>query len=156
MIPGPPEVREDIALNNPTCNYWEQRLAQTVKDSGVDPSQVEFGFLPIILGFLNEIQTDYTKRISFVEDQLELEENAHKSTKFLLDQVTWKDKTITSNREHQQIEPLLPPMPVLTKRQRKGLDPITHTRPLPPKASGSTPEPPPTIPPPPPQGPTAP
>src|SRR6266852_7084427 len=140
-IPGPPMVREDIALNNPSCNYWEQCLAQTVTDSGVDPSQVDFGFLPIILGFLSEIQTDYTRRISFVEDQLELEENAHKSTKFLLDQVTWKVKTITSNREPQQIEPLLPPMPTLTKRQRKGLDPITRTGPLPPKASGSTPNP---------------
>src|SRR6266852_2528774 len=76
-IPGPPMVCKDIALNNPTCNYWEQRLAQTVTDSGVDPSQVDFGFLPIILGFLTEIQTEYTKRISFVEDQLELEEVAH-------------------------------------------------------------------------------
>ena len=87
-IPGPPQVREDIALTNPTCNYWEQRLAQTVTDSGVDPSQIDFGFIPIILGFLSEIQTDYTKHISFVEDQLELEENAHKSTKSLPDQVT--------------------------------------------------------------------
>src|SRR5712691_2145177 len=154
-IPGPPPVREDIALKNPTCNYWEQRLVQTVTDSGVDPSQVDFGFLPIILGFLNEIQTDYTKRISFVEDQLELEENAHKSTKILLDQVTWKVKTITSNREPQQIEPLLSPIPALTKRQRKGLVPITRTGPIPPKASGSTPEPRPTIPPPPPQAPPA-
>src|SRR5712691_1905969 len=155
-IPGPPVVREDIALNNPTCNYWEQRLAQTVTDSGVDPSQVDFGFLPIILGFLSEIQTDYTRRISFVEDQLELEENAHKSTKLMLDQVTWKVKTITSNREPQQIKPLLSPMPALTKRQRKGLDSITRTGPLPPKSSGSTPEPPPTIPPRPPQAPTGP
>src|SRR6266849_6520468 len=81
LVPSP--VREDIALKNPTCNYWEQRLAQTVADSGMDPSQVDFGFLPIILGFLSEIQTEYTKRISFVKDQLELEENAYKNTKFL-------------------------------------------------------------------------
>src|ERR1700710_1689990 len=148
-IPGPPKVREAITLKNPTCNYWEQRLAQTVTYSGVDPSQVDFGFIPIILGFLTEVQTEYTKRISFVEDQLELEENVHKSTKSLLDQVTWKVKTITSNREPQQIEPLLSPMPALTKRQRKGQDPITRTGPLPPKTSGSTP------PSPPPQGPGA-
>src|SRR6266849_1246726 len=37
-IPGPPMVREDIALNHPTCNFWEQGLVQTVTDSGVDPS----------------------------------------------------------------------------------------------------------------------
>src|SRR6266852_3358342 len=148
-IPGPPMVREDIALNNPSCNYWEQHLAQTVTDSGVDPSQVDFGFLPIILGFLTEIQTDYTRRISFVEDQLELEENAHKSTKSLLDHVTFKVKTLTSNRENLQIEPLLSPLPPLTKRQRKGQEPITRTGPLAPIASGSTPEPTPTIPPPP-------
>src|ERR1700710_2862534 len=153
-IPGPPKVREAITLKNPTCNYWEQRLAQTVTYSGVDPSQVDFGFIPIILGFLTEVQTEYTKRISFVEDQLELEENVHKSTKSLLDQVTWKVKTITSNREPQQIEPLLSPMPALTKRQRKGQDPITRTGPLPPKTSGSTPENPSTINPPPPQAPT--
>src|SRR6266852_938853 len=148
-IPGPPPVRDDIALKNPTCNYWEQRLAQTVTDSGVDPSQVDFGFLPIILGFLTEIQTEYSKRISFVEDQLELEESAHKNTKVLLENTTYKVKTLTSNRENLQIEPLLSPLPLLTKRQRKGLDPITRTGPLPPIASGSTPEPTPTIPPPP-------
>ena len=79
-IPGPPPVREDIALKNLTYKYWEQRLAQTVTDSGVDPSQVDFVFLPIILGFITEIQTEYLRRISFVEDQLELEENAHKTT----------------------------------------------------------------------------
>ena len=50
-IPGPPAVHEDIALKNPTCNYWEQRLTQTVTDSGVDPSQDDFGFIPIILDF---------------------------------------------------------------------------------------------------------
>src|ERR1700709_1080402 len=50
-IPGPPAVREDIALKNPDCNYWEQRMAQAVSDGGVDPSQVDFGFLPIILAF---------------------------------------------------------------------------------------------------------
>src|ERR1700710_2340648 len=51
-IPGPPAVREDIALKNRTCNFWKQRLTQTVTDSGVDPSQVDFRFIPIILGFL--------------------------------------------------------------------------------------------------------
>src|ERR1700709_1385832 len=59
-IPGPPAVREDIALKNPDCNYWEQSMAQTVTDSGVDPSQVDFGFIPIILGFLTELQIELT------------------------------------------------------------------------------------------------
>src|ERR1700710_1004279 len=140
-IPGPPAVREDIALKNPDCNYWEQRMAQAVSDGGVDPSQVDFGFLPIILAFLAEMQTDYTKRLSFVEDQLELEENAHKNTKFLLENVAYKVKILTSNRENQQIEPILSPLPKLTRRQRTGQDPITRTGPIPPKASGSTPEP---------------
>ena len=45
-------------------------------------------------------------------------------------------------------------MPALTKRQRKGQDPINRTGPLSPKTSGSTPESPPTINPPPPQVPT--
>src|ERR1700710_1822025 len=140
-IPGPPAVREDIALKNPECNYWEQRMAQAVSDGGVDPSQVDFGFLPIILAFLAEMQTDYTKRLSFVEDQLELEENAHKNTKFLLENVAYKVKILTSNRENQQIEPVLSPLPTLSRRQRTGQDPITRTGPIPPKASGSTPEP---------------
>jgi hypothetical protein len=33
MIPGPPAVREDLNLKNPTCNHWEQCVAQTVSDS---------------------------------------------------------------------------------------------------------------------------
>src|ERR1700710_2666487 len=154
-IPAPPAVREDIALKNPDCNYWEQRMAQAVSDGGVDPSQVDFGFLPIILAFLAEMQTDYTKRLSFVEDQLELEENAHKNTKFLLENVAYKVKILTSNRENQQIEPILSPLHTLSRRQRTGQDPITRTGPIPPKASGSTPEPTPTppTPPPPPQEP---
>src|SRR4030088_2763464 len=45
-------------------------------------------------------------------------------------------------------------MPALTKRQRKGQDPINRTGQLLPKTSGSPPESPPTIKPPPPQAPT--
>src|SRR3978361_1688968 len=29
-----PSVRDDIVHQNPTCNYWEQCLVQTVIDSG--------------------------------------------------------------------------------------------------------------------------
>jgi hypothetical protein len=141
-IPGPPAVHEEIALKNPTINYWEQPLAQMVSDLRVDPSQVYFGFIPIIFGFLTQIQTEYTKRISFMEDQLELEVKLHKNTKSSLKHVTFKVKTLTSNRDNLQIEPLLSLMPALIKRQRKGLDPIIRTGLLPPKASGSTPEPP--------------
>jgi hypothetical protein len=111
---------------------------------------MDFGVLPIILGFITEIQAEYTKLISFLEDQLELEEQAHKYTKFLLENVSYKVKTLTSNRENLQIETLLSPLPPLTKRQRKGLESIATTGPLPPKATGSTPVPPPMIPPPPP------
>jgi hypothetical protein len=67
-----------------------------VSDGGTDPSQMDFGFLLITLAFLTEIQTEYTKRISFVEDQFELEEQAHKNTKFLLENVTYKVKTLIS------------------------------------------------------------
>jgi len=82
-------------------------------------------FLLIILGFLTEIRIEYTKRIIFIEDRLELEENTHKNTKFLLENMTFKVKALISNRENLQIEPLLSPLPLLTKRQRKGLDPIS-------------------------------
>src|SRR3978361_938214 len=54
-----PMVIDDIVHQNPTCNYWEQRLALTVTDFGKDPSQIDFGFIPIILGFLTEIHNDY-------------------------------------------------------------------------------------------------
>ena len=60
-VSSPPGVRDDIAQKNPTCNYWEQRLAQAITDSGADPSQIDFGFIPIILGFLMELETDYYK-----------------------------------------------------------------------------------------------
>jgi hypothetical protein len=111
---------------------------------------MDFGFLPIILGFITEIQAEYIKRISFVEDQLELEEQSHKSTITRLEYVTNKVQALISNRELKQIVPLLTPLPPLTRRQRKGLDPITNIGPSPTQAAGSTPAPPPTIPPPPP------
>jgi hypothetical protein len=154
-ISGPPAVREDIAQKNPSCNYWEQRMAQTITDSGADPSQIDFGFFPIILGFLTEIQADYCKRISFVEDQLDLEVSTHTTTKASLSDARKKLEIITSNRNLLQLEPLLAPLPQLTKRQRQGQDPILRTGPIAPKASGSTPEPIPP-PPPPPSAPPAP
>src|SRR3978361_1989064 len=142
-----PMVRYDIHHRDPTCNYWEQRLAQTVTDKGVDPSQTDFGFIPIILGFLSEIQKDYKEQATLIEDQLDLESAPHSSTKVRLSQLQAKFDIITSKRDGLQLEPLLSPMPPITKRQTKGLEPITRTGPLPPKASGSTPEPPPPPPP---------
>src|SRR3978361_1776141 len=112
-IPGLPAVREEIVAQNPNSNYWEQRMAQRVSDAGSDPSQVDFGFFPIILEFLTEIQSDYTKRLSFLEDLLELEENAHGVTKVTLNNLDKKFNTITSNREFHQMEPLLCPLPRL-------------------------------------------
>jgi hypothetical protein len=152
-LPGLPTVREEIVAQNPNCNYWEQRMAQRISDAGTDPSQVDFGFFPIILDFLTEIQADYTKRLSFLEDLLELEENSHSTTKMTLNNLDGKFKTITSNRQYQQMEPLLCPLPLLTKRQRKGLDSIIRTGPLgplPKSTSASAPEPAPIPPPPPP------
>src|SRR3978361_104863 len=130
-----PSVRDDIVHQNPTCNYWEQRLAQTVTDVGKDRSQIDFGFIPIIFGFLTEIQKEYRAQASLIEDQLDLEAAAHTSTKINLSQLQSKFDIIASKRDGLQLEPLLSPMPKITKRQIKGLETISRMGPLPPKAS---------------------
>jgi hypothetical protein len=58
---------------------------------------MDSGFLPIILGFFTEIQAEYTKRIFFLEDQLELENQSHKSTITRLELVTGKVQALISN-----------------------------------------------------------